>query len=152
MFGLMEDATSFSLPLFALQQVFVPLLAVGGTAGLAALIDAYLFGSRWPESAAALLLYLTPAALGWLLGRVARRMSPGFRVAGRWVWVAPVGLLLVSVVSGLLRNSAEALREVFYLNGGESNHGLGALLITFPALASCFYAVSIGLNKKPGQR
>jgi hypothetical protein len=139
---------NFSWGLFALQQFGVPLLSVLATGAIALLLVNVTPASKSAGDTAGVIAYLFPAVFGFFLGVLARSIGAPFRQAGRFIWVFPLSLFTIAFLSALFSGGLHAIPEFFGVRGGETEEGIGAILMTFPTVACCCYAFGIGREKR----
>ncbi len=135
---------SFSWAAFVTQQIGVPVLGFLVAGGLANLP----LESKAASVIVATAIYASPVVLGWTLGRLARSMGPTFRAAGRGVWVAPTFFFLVVLLSEFTSDPKRVLPEFLGTSSRNPEAAFVAVLLTFPAVTCCFYALGIGRKKE----
>jgi hypothetical protein len=139
----------FSWFLFVIQQVSVPVATMIALILLAVPFEDVAARSRVAEIVGVLLAYACPPIIGWALGRVARKIGPTFRESGRGIWVAPVTLFVLVLAVSIFSDWRRALREMFMFTNEQPESGLAVVLLTFPAVACCFYSIGIGRRSTP---
>ena len=136
----------FSPPLFVTQLLLAPLggLILGG---LTYTILSELF--RVKDSN--LIGYLVFSAQGFLLGfRFQTAFPRAIESGGRWVWVAPACNLLIWILYELGRGPVSHVGDFFSFPQARGNEGgIEMILITWPAISSCFYSVGIHAAGRP---
>jgi hypothetical protein len=141
------NSHDFPWILFAVQQFTVPLLSVAATGLLTAALVSVIPESTSAWDIAGVITYISPGLFGFTFGVLARSLGPAVKQAGSWIWVVPGSTFTVAFLVTLLSNWRQALPEFFGIRGGATEEGLIALLVTFPTLACCFYAVGINVRR-----
>jgi len=148
MFDSEADSSGFSVGLCVLQLFGVPLICLmfGLLAGD---VSNELLRAITKSSGAELLLgYVVFSLVGFELGYIVQTAIPrSHQSGGLWVWVLPVCILGHGVVDQLTRNPNRVIIDYFVFSPG--NEGLGVALITWPALATCFYSVGVVSASRP---
>ena len=76
-------------------------------------------------------------------------MDPTFRASGRPVWLLPTIFFATTFVIAMISDRAEVIPEFFGTSSSRNPEaGIVAVLITFPTVACCFYALGIRGKKQ----
>ncbi len=130
---------------FLLQQLFVPMsgLFAPGVCGIGVpKVHPYAM-----SVITALAVAFTGVGLGYC---VCRR----WRVAqiGRWIWIGPVSLFCLALLSYAWTDPIRAMLALFYTGPDAPELGLGPYMYTYPALVACCYSLSAEYVHRQQQR
>jgi hypothetical protein len=92
--------------------------------------------------------YLIVLALAIALALVASRVAPTSTIEGRWVWVAPVGLVAPCIVWDLLLGHTSEAAEMFYLGPDGGEGAWGFMFITMPSWGCCCYSAAMWWRRR----
>jgi len=98
-----------------------------------------------------LLGYLVFSIQGFILGyRLQAAFPRAVESGGRWVWIPPICNLAVWVYRELERGQGSQAAWFFsFPSTHGSDEGIAMVLITWPALASCFYSIGVHAASRP---
>ena len=97
--------------------------------------------------------YLVFSAQGFIMGyRLQTVLPSAIDSGGRWIWIAPVCNLAFWLLGELRRGVNADLSAFFVFPEGPGAGGLVLVLITWPAVASCFYSIGVNAASKPAAR
>jgi hypothetical protein len=127
----------FSPAQFLVQLVLAPL---GGL--VLGLIASTFLETLFRAKDSNLLGYIGFSIQGFLLGYKMQKAFPrAIESGGRWVWIPPVLVLLLGMLYDLSLRGGTPIAQSFWPRPGPG--GIGMVLITWPAVASCFYSVGV---------
>jgi hypothetical protein len=138
-------ANGFSAGLFVVQLVLAPL---GGL--IFGLILWIVLEELLRTRDGNILGYFGYSVQGFLLGYKMQTSFPrSIQSWGPWIWIPPVGLLLCCFGSELARHSKSAIVDCFWPGLGNPGGVYLIVLVTLPAIASCFYSAGIVAASRP---
>jgi len=79
-------------------------------------------------------------------------LAPTSTIEGRWVWLAPVGLVTLAVIGHLIGGHTSEIRQLFYVGNGEGEGGWVLVLVTLPTWGCCWYSAVMLWRRKQRQR
>ncbi len=133
-----EIEREFSFFGYGFQLVLV---YTGTLIGLFAL--ALALGPRADSPVGQILYYPAVLLLAVALALAISRLAPTSTIEGRWVWVAPVGLVAFAIAWSLyLRHPSEAI-DMFYFGNEDGEAGLGLYFVTLPTWGCCCYSAAV---------
>jgi hypothetical protein len=124
------------------QQLFVIIINVLGLS----IAANYFSEMSVPHGFQWLVAYGCPPLLNYLLGRMAGRISI-IRSSGWAVWILPTLAFGLYLCQLLFASWRDTIRLAFLFGGNDPTAGIGTALITFPAIACCFYSIGIGSTR-----
>jgi len=135
MFQLLKE-DEFSFPSFLVQQTLVP---IAGFLGLLFTSDA---PSAFPKPTLGnVWISLIALFLPFCVGLVARRAAPRLSRDGRLIWVAPMSLLMLCVVSDSVRFGFKRTVAQYFNPGTTGEEGLMLVLVVIPTCACLAYSL-----------
>jgi hypothetical protein len=90
--------------------------------------------------------------LAIVLALAVSALAPTSYIEGRWVWMAPVGLVALAVVGDLVGGRPSEIRQLFYVGNGEGEAGLVLVLVTQPAWGCCCYSAVMCWRRRQRER
>jgi hypothetical protein len=144
MFDYEADVRRFSMPLFWMQILGVPfgLMICGLSVSL--VVATYIPGLKMLGSAVhgdIIIGYPCYAATGFIIGYlVGKSAAQAYFSGGRWVWIAPMCLLLWALVDEPEALS-RSIEEAFL--GQDTAGAVVMTMVTLPVVASCFYSIGL---------
>jgi hypothetical protein len=135
-----RDSAYFSVPIFMLQLLGVP-FAIMITGFLACLVLDLLF-NLGDNTLVALGVY---TSCGFVLGYSLQSLFAKPRSSGgQWIWIAPVSFLFFVIAKEPRRgHTLLHVAATFFSFTSASPYAFEVLLVTLPALGSCFYALGV---------
>jgi len=109
-------------------------------------------GPRADSAVWQILDYIIILLLAVALALAVSRLAPTSTIEGRWVWVAPVGLLALAVASALLFADPSDARLMFYVGNEGGEGGWGLVLVTLPTWGCCCYSAAMCWRRKQRKR
>ena len=96
--------------------------------------------------------YLFDLLVAVALALAVSRLAPTSTIEGRWVWLAPVGLVTLAVIGHLIGGHTSEIRQLFYVGNGEGEGGWVLVLVTLPTWGCCWYSAVMLWRRKQRQR
>jgi hypothetical protein len=139
----LDSSRGFSMPLFWLQIFGAPFS--GMVCGLIVTYVLLLLFSRFIGPNGEIVPgYLAYSLTGFLLGYFTQTLLPRALLSGgRWVWIAPVCILVWGVFNEPGEPPLKTTLEFLAPPAHSDGDGLVWLFATLPAVAACFYSVGI---------
>jgi lysylphosphatidylglycerol synthetase-like protein (DUF2156 family) len=100
----------------------------------------------------AVVTYFFCLLLAVALALAVSALAPTSNIEGRWVWVAPVGLVAVGVVLDLIGGHGSEIRQLFYVGSDEGEAGWVLVLVTLPAFGCCCYSAMMFWRRRQRER
>jgi hypothetical protein len=115
-------------------------------------VVAIALGPRADSPVWQILYYPVVLLLAVGLALAVSRLAPTSTIEGRWVWVAPIGLVTLAVVWDLIGGQASEARQVFYFGNEGGDAGLVLYLFTLPAWGCCWYSAAMFWRRRQRER
>jgi len=145
MFNYEVRSTGFSVPLFMLQMLLVPLGVLVFGLFATTSVEGPL-GIRGSD----LIAYTSFSLTGFVLGYATQTAIPhSLQSGGAWVWLAPVCILGYGVLDEFSRRPDRVVGTYFLTKPGFGPAGLAEAFFTLPAVGTCFYSIGIIVANRP---
>jgi hypothetical protein len=90
-----------------------------------------------------ILYYPIVLLLAVVLALAVSRLAPTSTIEGRWVWVAPVGLVAFVIAWSLYLDHPSEAGDMFYFGNEGGEAGLGLYFVTLPTWGCCCYSATM---------
>jgi len=151
MFDQKSNTSSFSVGLCILQSFGAPLATLIFGVLLAQIFEKLLGITADDLIAGTLLGYLVFTVEGLVIGYTTQVLIPRAQQSGGgWVWVLPCSVLAWGILDQFSRNPKRVLAACC-ISDPAVDEGIGIVLITWPAVATCFYSVGVMLASQPAK-